>query len=94
MPIEKLINIYYNSVGIFYTLHKSTVCDDVIHKTFIQVDANGTRAGAATKVGIVKNAISIEENKIVRLDRPFVYMIIDNVTNLPIFMGVTMEIEN
>ena len=42
----------------------------------------------------MKNAISIEENKIVRLDRPFVYMIIDNVTNLPIFMGVTMEIEN
>lgn len=79
----------------FSNLADGALCiDDVIHKTFIQVDANGTRAGAATKVGIVKSAISIEENKIVRLDRPFVYMIIDNVTNLPIFMGVTMEIEN
>lgn len=67
---------------------------DVVHKTFIQVDANGTKAGAVTKVEIMKNSVSIEDNKIVRLDRPFVYMIIDNATNLPIFMGVTMEIQN
>ena len=67
---------------------------DVVHKTFIQVDANGTKAGAATKVDIMKNSIDMNDNKVVRLDRPFVYMIIDNATNLPIFMGATMEIQN
>ena len=66
---------------------------DVIHKAFIEVDANGTKAGAATLVGMVKcESVEITENKVVRLDRPFVYMIIDNDTNLPIFMGAALDI--
>lgn len=77
----------------FSNIGEGPLCiGDVVHKTFIQVDANGTRAGAATKVDIMKNSISIEDNKVVRLDRPFVYMIIDNTTSLPIFMGVAMDI--
>jgi serpin B len=32
------------------------------------------------------------EPKTVRLDRPFVYAIIDNATNLPVFMGTLVTV--
>jgi len=64
---------------------------EVLHKTFIEVDERGTRAGAATSVDVTLTA-SLDEPKIVTLDRPFVFAIIDNDTNLPIFIGSLLEI--
>lgn len=58
----------------------------VRQKTFIQVDELGTKAGAATAVGVEKCAVFQPIN----FNRPFVYAIIDTKTNLPIFIG-TME---
>ncbi|MGN0374984.1 MAG: serpin family protein [Butyrivibrio sp.] len=67
---------------------------DVVHKTFIQVDDKGTKAGAATIVEMKCGSAMIEEEiKTVYLDRPFVYVIMDDLTNIPIFMGVVTEIE-
>ncbi|MBO4356300.1 MAG: serpin family protein [Clostridia bacterium] len=66
----------------------------VIHKTFIEVNNAGTRAAAVTVVEMAKaTSIGPEEEKVysVRLDRPFVYMIIDTQTNIPLFIG---EIED
>ena len=62
----------------------------VIHKTAIDVDERGTKAGAVTAVemntkGILMNVVS--------LDRPFVYMIIDNESDLPIFIGQVTHIK-
>lgn len=65
---------------------------EVLHKTFISVDEKGTKAGAVTKVEM-RDWCSAEPQKTVTLDRPFVYMIIDNATNLPIFMGTVTEID-
>ena len=63
--------------------------DQVIHKTFISVDEKGTKAGAATLVGIrCLCAKPKEKPKKVYLDRPFVYMIIDCNNNMPIFIGI------
>lgn len=64
---------------------------EVLHKTFISVDELGTKAGAVTKVEIRDEAYY--ETKTVKLDRPFVYAIIDNATGLPVFMGTVMSIE-
>ncbi len=64
---------------------------DVIHKTFISVDELGTKAGAVTKVEM-RDECAMWPRETVTLDRPFVYMIIDNATNLPIFMGAVTEI--
>jgi serine protease inhibitor len=64
---------------------------EVLHKTFIVVDEKGTKAGAVTKVEMRDEAY--RETKIVRLDRPFVYAIIDNATNLPIFLGTVMDFQ-
>lgn len=63
---------------------------EVLHKTFISVDARGTKAAVTiveTKGG------SARQDKVVVLDRPFVYMILDNATNLPIFLGVVTDVE-
>lgn len=62
----------------------------VVHKTFIEVDENGTRAAASTLVGA--NTMSLMEPYSVCLNRPFVYMIVDTETNLPLFIGVQTEI--
>lgn len=63
-----------------------TYISSVLHKTHITVDENGTKAAAVT---IVENTYkAATDSYYVRLDRPFVYMIVDNKTNLPVFMGV------
>ena len=65
----------------------------VLHKTFIKVDNLGTKAGAATVVAVDTESGSLTPPKVVRLDRPFVYMIIDDATNLPIFIGMVTSFE-
>lgn len=63
----------------------------VLHKTFISVAEQGTKAGAATVVEMVAEGAMEMEIKNVVLDRPFLYMIIDTESNTPIFMGTMME---
>lgn len=63
----------------------------VIHKTHIEVDPHGTKAAALTAVEMTDGCESIEdpeEIKYVILDRPFVYMILDTETHLPVFIGI------
>ena len=64
----------------------------VLHKSFISVAEQGTRAGAATVVEMAPEAaMEPEEIKEVILNRPFLYMIWDRETNMPIFMGTFMD---
>ena len=66
----------------------------VLHKTFISVAEQGTRAGAATGVEMNDGcAPEFEEPKYVTLDRPFVYMLIDRETNVPFFIGTLTDPE-
>lgn len=64
---------------------------EVLHKTFISLDELGTKAGAVTKVEM-KVESAILDLKIVTLNRPFVYAIIDNATMLPVFIGTVMSL--
>jgi len=59
----------------------------VIHQAQITVDKAGTQAGAATIVTSAPGSSGNEETYYVTLDRPFVYLIIDNATSLPLFIG-------
>ena len=67
---------------------------DVFHNTHIDVDRKGTRAAATTAVEM-KSYEAVEEKAVVyiTLDKPFVYMIIDNETGLPVFMGTCNAIK-
>lgn len=71
----------------------SLYISQVLHKTFISVDERGTRAGAAASVSVDDGA-SPEEPKLVYLDRPFVYFLIDCATGLPFFIGTMMDTSN
>lgn len=64
----------------------------VLHKTFIRVDQKGTQAGAVTGV-IMEDGCVMEPEQIrtLKLDRPFLYMIVDNANGLPIFIGTMTD---
>ena len=61
--------------------------DCVIHKTFLSLNENGTRAGASSAYGLY-GATADSDLKEVYFTRPFVYMLIDCKTDLPFFIGV------
>ena len=67
----------------------------VLHKTHIEVSPVGTRAGAAAAVEMMTEcATEAPKNpKEVVLDRPFVYMIVDTETSLPIFIGTLNSVQ-
>ena len=65
--------------------------DDILHKTFIRVDKDGTEAAAVTAVMMKASAFFMQREKIMKkvyLDRPFVYAIVDTATGIPLFLGV------
>jgi serpin B len=63
----------------------------VIHKTKIEVDERGTKAGAVTAVEMAAGAAPAEP-KTVNLNRPFFFMIVDNEFSMPIFMGALSDV--
>lgn len=67
----------------------------VLHRTFICVDEEGTKAAAATAVEAMEESgmWMPAEPKEVILDRPFVYMLIDTELNMPLFIGTMMSPE-
>ncbi|MBQ8414851.1 MAG: serpin family protein [Clostridia bacterium] len=68
---------------------------NVLHKTFIDVEERGTKAGAVTVVSMKDgSAAPPEDPKEVYLDRPFVYMIIDTENNIPLFIGSMTDVKN
>lgn len=78
----------YNGGGVNIYINR------VLHKTFISVAEQGTKAGAATAVEMVaEGASEMPEYKTVKLDRPFVYMLIDCETKLPFFVGTMMDVK-
>ena len=67
----------------------------VLHKTFVDVNEEGTRAAAATTVsmdGAAAPGGPVEYHEVI-LDRPFVYLIVDLRCDLPVFIGTYMGTE-
>ncbi len=65
---------------------------DVLHKTHIEVGEEGTKAAAVTKVEFDDESAMIIEGNSVVLNRPFIYMIMDNSNDLPLFIGTVIDI--
>ncbi len=65
----------------------------VVQKTHIEVDADGTKAAAATAVTITAKGAMVEpEFEEVYLNRPFAYAIVDTETETPVFLGTVNSI--
>ncbi|HPC05696.1 MAG TPA: serpin family protein [Anaerolineaceae bacterium] len=59
----------------------------VQHKAFIEVDETGTEAAAATAVVVGIESMPIDEPLKVNIDRPFIFIIVDNKTGSVLFLG-------
>ena len=95
MPSAFDVNVAdFSRLGTPYSPEENIYIGRVLHKTFIAVDELGTKAGAATVVEMLNGsaAPAEEEIKYVILDRPFLFMIIDRETNIPIFMGTLTSV--
>jgi serpin B len=66
------------------------IISNVIHKTFVEVNEEGTEAAAATAVGMPKSAPMFRRFRMV-IDRPFFCAIRDNKTGALLFMGFVMQ---
>ena len=76
--------------GLGESVYGNIAIDEVLHKTYIEVGEQGTKAGALTSVMPAPTSVEVEP-KIIRLDRPFMFMIIDTETNLPLFIGALTD---
>lgn len=67
----------------------------IVHKTHIEVSREGTKAAAATEVTITAKGLIIPDENVKRivLDRPYLFMIVDTQTSLPVFIGAVNTVE-
>lgn len=68
------------------TFTKNANFGQVLQKTMISVDEEGTKAGAVTAISMSTGTAL--PDTIIRLDHPFFFMIVDTAVQLPLFMGV------
>jgi serpin B len=70
------------------TTETDLAISDAIHKAYIDVNERGAEAAAATAVVIVETSASQPEEPItVRIDRPFLFLIVDKPTDAVLFLG-------
>ncbi|MCW5833743.1 MAG: serpin family protein [Labilithrix sp.] len=68
------------------------VVKDVIHKTFIEIDENGTEAAAATAVIVGEpTSAPVDEPAVMTVDRPFLVAIVDRATKNLVFVGRILD---
>jgi serine protease inhibitor len=75
----------------FSAMGKNFKISEVKHKTFVEVNEEGTEAAAATSVGIVTLSAPVNEPFRMIVDRPFFCAIRDNRTGSLLFMGSIVE---
>jgi len=64
---------------------------NVLHKTFLELDENGTEAAAATAVVVGRKATSGDSPIVMKVDRPFITAIVDRQTKTLVFLGRVLE---
>jgi serpin B len=80
--------------GLGFSPEGNVTLGRILHKTYITVGPQGTKAGAATVVEtVLESSPMYEDPKYVTLDRPFVYLIVDTEHNAPIFVGTVSSID-
>ena len=80
------MGIAFGSGADFSGMGPSLFISEVKHKTFVEVNEEGTEAAAVTAVVGVKSVPSV-----FRVDRPFFFAIYDTETETVLFMGVVTE---
>ena len=66
--------------------------EGIIHKAHIEVDRKGTKAAAVTAMVMPADCAPDFDIPFVRLDRPFIYAVMNNETGLPVFVGIVNKL--
>jgi serpin B len=66
----------------------------VAHKTFVQVDEAGTEAAAATTVSFKSLEPTVEVTPVMRVDHPFVFMVVDASSKEILFAGTVHNVDD
>lgn len=72
--------------------NKLLMIDEVVHKTFIELDETGTEAAAATAVIIREKSAPADKPVFFNANRPFFYLIRENSTGSILFMGSIVKL--
>jgi serine protease inhibitor len=67
------------------------VISEVRHKTFVEVNEEGTEAAAVTSVGIALTSAMEPRTFTMRCDRPFIYLIREKNSETVLFMGLMIN---
>ncbi|MBQ1965977.1 MAG: serpin family protein [Clostridia bacterium] len=82
---------YYQSFSELGTSEERLFIRGVHQKTVIEVTETGIKAAAVT--GIPVGSPGLSEKKTLELNRPFLFMIVDDEYRLPIFIGIVNSVE-
>ncbi|MFN8575477.1 MAG: serpin family protein [Candidatus Sericytochromatia bacterium] len=103
LEYEKTLNEILGSLGMstaftenadfsaMFTDNTKAAITNVKHKTFVEVNEEGTEAAAVTGVTVGATSVMIDEPYNMVFDKPFFYMIRDNSSGTILFMGEVVE---
>lgn len=74
------------------TMNDGLFVSDVLQESFVKVTPSGTKAGAATTV-TVDGAMDNSDFPVLEFNRPFLFMIVENEYNLPLFIGTVNSLK-
>jgi serpin B len=78
----------FTGIATFSNPADRLVLAKVFHKAFVRVDEEGTEAAAATTLRIAEPlGLDIEPPRVLKVDRPFLFLIRDNASGLILFLG-------
>jgi len=95
--LEKLgMEIAFTKQADFTKLYKpgNVLISNVTHKTYVKVDEEGTEAAAVTSVGFGATSVGDDNGFIMRVDRPFVFVIREKNSGSILFIGKVVEPKN
>ena len=74
------------------TMSEGLKVSDIMQESFIKVSETGTKAGSSTTVTLRGSDSETQDFEELKFDRPFVFMIVENESNLPLFIGTVKSI--
>ncbi|MCC6933087.1 MAG: serpin family protein [Deltaproteobacteria bacterium] len=78
----------FRGTGLSGITDETLLISDVFHQAYVKVNEQGTEAAAATAMVMRMMALPLDQPKIFRANRPFLFMIRHNQTGLLLFIGV------
>lgn len=91
METMGLSSLFSKSADFSKMTSESVWMHDLTHKTSIHIGPQGVQVGSATVTEVTSDKGFPMEDSVV-LDRPFLYMLVDNESNIPVLIGTVFDL--